>query len=48
MQLITGETPTQIPSCELYESFKNTFLTQHHWVTASRSNKMRKIDSIAQ
>ena len=48
MQLITGETPTQIPSCELYENFENTFLTEHHRATASTSNKMRKIDSIAQ
>ena len=48
MQLITGETPTQVPSCELYENFENTFLTEHRPATASRSNKLKKIDSIAQ
>ena len=26
---ITKETPTQVSSCEFYEIFKNTFLTEH-------------------
>ena len=29
------ETPAQVFSCEFGEIFKNTFFTEHFWVTAS-------------
>ena len=35
MQLIKKETLAQVVSCELYEISKNTFFTEHLWVTAS-------------
>ena len=32
---IKKETVAQVFSCEIYEIFKNTFLTEHLWTTAS-------------
>ena len=33
--LINNETLAQVFSCEFCEMFKNTFFTEHLWVTAS-------------
>ena len=34
-----GETPTQLFSCEIYETFKNTNFEEHlWWMTASTSS----------
>ena len=38
-----NETPAQVLSCEFCETFKNIFLTEHFWATASGLNVLGKM-----
>ena len=37
LKKIKKETPIQVFFCKFCEIFKNTFFTEHHWTTGSRS-----------
>ena len=42
---IKKETLAQVFSCEICEIFKNTFLTEHLWLTASGFNNLFFLES---
>ena len=42
---IEKEALAQVFPCEFFEIFKNTFITEHLWTTASYSSNLSKIAS---